>query len=337
MNDRVERKMHFGRTLMAATRKAAVTLPLVIGVLNVPPSQGQSPDARPEFEVASVKLGVAGQQQFLGVRSGTFRADNISLRFLIRVAYGVRSFNVSGGPAWIDSEAYVITAKPRVIREGAKASTLPEMYLMLQVLLEDRFKLKVHRETRELPVYELTVAKSGLKMQPAKCTPGPPPPQENRPTGSGAQVAGCGSLLGGVNGLNRTENGIGTEMPSLLTFLANLTRREVIDKTGLTGRFDLHLEWTSDEALGAPPDPLRPDDATKPAPSASAGPSIFTARRIDGGCSVAVDAAHGCGVAHPRGAHDHLGNWSGNADLANRNRLLDAGASATHGYAARYQ
>jgi len=194
----------------------------VIGILNAPRSQGQTPEPRPEFEVASVKLGVAGQQQFLGVRSGTFRADNISLRFLIRVAYGVRSFNVSGGPAWIDSEAYVITAKPRVIREGAKASTLPEMYLMLEVLLEDRFKLKVHRETRELPVYELTVAKGGPKMQQSKCIPGPPPPQENRPPG----------LLGGVNGPNRTENGVGTEMPSLLTFLANLTRREVIDKTG---------------------------------------------------------------------------------------------------------
>jgi uncharacterized protein (TIGR03435 family) len=278
MNDRVERKMHFGRTLMTAVRKAAVALSLVIGILSVPQTQGQSQDTRPEFEVASVKLGVVGQQQFLGVRSGTFMAQNINLRFLIRVAYGVRSFNVSGGPAWIDSEVYVITAKPRVIREGAKPATLPEMYLMLQVLLEDRFRLKVHRETRELPVYELTVAKGGLKMQQSKCIPGPPPPQENRPPGSGLQVAGCGSLLGGVNGLNRSENGIGTEMPSLLTFLANLTRREVIDKTGLTGRFDLHLEWMPDEALGAPPDLLRPDDATKPAQSASAGaPSIFTA------------------------------------------------------------
>jgi uncharacterized protein (TIGR03435 family) len=149
---------------------------------------------------------------------------------------------------------------------------------MLQVLLEDRFKLKVHREIRELPVYELTVAKGGLKMQQSKCTPGPPPPQENRPPGRGLQVAGCGSLLGGVNGLNRTENGIGTEIPSLLTFLANLTRREVIDKTGLTGRFDLHLEWAPDEAMTAPPDPLRPDDPTKPAPSATAGgASIFAA------------------------------------------------------------
>lgn len=278
MNDRVERIIDLARTLIAAARMTAATLPLAVGVLSVSHTQGQTPQPRPEFEVASVKLGVAGQQQFLGVRSGTFRADNINLRFLIRVAYGVRSFNVSGGPPWIDSEAYVIIAKPRVIREGAKPATLPEMYLMLQVLLEDRFKLKVHRETRELPVYELTVAKGGLKMQQSKCIPGPPALQENRPPGSGLQVAGCGSLLGGVNGLNRTENGIGAEMPSLLTFLANLTRREVIDKTGLTGRFDLHLEWMPDEALGAPPDPLRPEDATKPAPSASAGgPSIFTA------------------------------------------------------------
>jgi uncharacterized protein (TIGR03435 family) len=75
-------------------------------------------------------------------------------------------------------------------------------------------------------------------------------------------------------------NGTGREIPSLLTFLANLTRREVIDKTGLTGRFDLRLEWAPDEAMAAPPDPFREDDATRPAPSASAGgPSLLPPSR----------------------------------------------------------
>ena len=184
-----------------------------------------------------------------------------------------------GGPNWIDSDTFDITAKAKVAREeGAKRITMPELFAMLQPLLEDRFKLKVHRETRELPEYELVVAKGGLKMERAKCTPGQPPSQENRPPGGDALVVGCGSLLGGVNGLNRTLNGTGTEMPGLLMFLANLTGREVIDQTGLAGRFDFHLEWTPDEATVAPSDPGRPDDSAKPGLSVNpGGPSIFSA------------------------------------------------------------
>jgi uncharacterized protein (TIGR03435 family) len=265
--------MDFARKLMAATLKSAVTLLIVIGILSSPQSQAQSPAPRPEFEVASIKLGAGpGKPQFFGSRSpGTLIAQNINLRFIIRVAYGVRSFEVLGGPGWIDSDTFDITAKTKTADDGAKTPPprIPEMFAMLQPLLEDRFKLKTHRETRELPVYLLTAAKGGLKMKPRDCPQftddNPPPPGPCNPMGT----------RGGTNGTNRTLEGTAATMEGLIMTIANTTRREIIDKTGLTGRFDFHLEWAPDEAMAASSDF---NESTRPVPLNNAsGPSLFTA------------------------------------------------------------
>jgi len=265
--------VHFARKLMAATRRWTFTLPLVIGILNSSHSEGQAPTPRPEFEVASIKLGAGpGKPQFLGSRSpGTFTAQNINLRFIIRVAYGVRSFEVLGGPGWIDSDTYDITAKTKTAMDGAKTapSPIPEMFAMLQPLLEDRFKLKVHREMRELPVYVLTVAKGGLKMKPRDC----PQFSDDNPTPQGP----CNPMgtRGGTNGTNRTLDGTAATMEGLIMTIANTTRREIIDRTGLTGRFDFHLEWAPDEAMTASSDFDEPTRSV--ASSSGSGPSLFTA------------------------------------------------------------
>ena len=292
MNAYVLKDTHLTVRAVKAMRKAALTLTALMSILTPPQDLGQ-PTTRPEFEVASVKPGAgAGRPQFLGSRSpGTFTAQNINLRFLIRVAYGVRSFEVLGGPRWIDSDTYDITAKPKV--SGERGQTTPrrepvaEMFLMLQPLLEDRFKLRVHRETRELPVYSLTVAKGGVRMQQSKCTPvefpSPPAAAEKPCPNQGYRP--------GTNGVNRTLDATGVDIPGLLMFLANTMRREVIDKTGLSGRFDFHLEWAPEEAT-APPVVGQTDDPTKQTPSVGTiGPSIFTALQEQLGLKLESDRA----------------------------------------------
>jgi uncharacterized protein (TIGR03435 family) len=192
---------------------------------------------------------------------------NLALRRLILLAYGIQDYQLAGDPSWVGAEHYDIQAKA----EGS--ATVQQMEgPMLQALLEDRFKMMLHRETRQLPVYELAVASGGAKLKPSKegvCTPysvnSPPPPAstpgEHSPIVCGVRIA--------VDGLNRTLEGHGVSMPALA---ANLSRaynsalgRNVIDGTGLRGAFEIHLKWANDDLTGGalPPEP--------------AGPSIFTA------------------------------------------------------------
>ena len=92
----------------------------------------------------------------------------MTLKHLVTLAYRIHDFQVTGGPGWIDSERYNIDAKA----EGAPSSNqeyVALQYRRLQTLLRDRFNLTIRRETKELPVYELTVAKGGPKLQPPKC------------------------------------------------------------------------------------------------------------------------------------------------------------------------
>jgi uncharacterized protein (TIGR03435 family) len=197
---------------------------------------------------------------------------NLTLRRLILNAYGVQDHQLSGDPPWAASEHYDIQAT------AAGNTSVQQMEgPMLQVLLEERFKLMLHRETRQLPVYELAPGKDGAKLQPSKegsCTTysvdsaPPPAPAPGQPNGNF-----CGLHLT-VNGLNRTLDGKGVTMAA---FATNLSRtytselgRNVIDRTGLTGTFDVHLKWTIDPltvpaagGAAAPPDP--------------AGPSLFAA------------------------------------------------------------
>jgi uncharacterized protein (TIGR03435 family) len=189
-------------------------------------------------------------------------------------AYGIQGYQIIGEPSWVASDNYDIQAKA----EGD--TTVNQMEgPMLQALLEDRFKLTVHRETRQLPVFELTAVKGGVKLQPTQegsCTPyspdSPPPPA---PAPGAFAPPFCGYPRSRVDGLNHTLDGAGISIQTLATNLSRLElHRSVIDKTGLGGTFEVHLKWASDAPTGL----AGPSDSPGAPPSDSlSGPSIYTA------------------------------------------------------------
>ena len=240
---------------------------------------GQS-DAAPRFEVASVKQSTS-HPSFMMVRprAGGLTAENAPLRLLMQNAYGVQAFQISGGPGWIQSDGYDIEAK------GDGKASRDETFLMLRSLLEDRFQLKLHRETKELPVYALTVAKGGLKLQPPKegsCIPVDPngtlPPPSNTP-GQRAPGFPCG-----MPGVMMEPSGVRIEggkvaMPDFIRVLSMVLGRPVVDRTGFAETFDLRLDFTPDEAAAGLPRSAGAGDPDSPPPAADPGgpPPIFAA------------------------------------------------------------
>jgi bla regulator protein BlaR1 len=255
MTHRIVRGIGFGRRLMLATVACtAIALPVAIGILNA-----QSPATRPQFEVASVKLDTSGtNNQLFGSHSpGTFNADNYPLLGLIAGAYDLKPFQIAGAPAWIESSRYDIVAKPSVdppkrpLTRESMQKDQEEMKLMLQSLLEDRFQLRLHRETKELPVYALTIAKGGLKLQAGNCTnydPNNPPP---RPAPGQKPPDYCGNISAGGRGPTQTLNAFGITVTAFLGVLSDYTDRVAIDKTGFTGTFSAHLVFAAPGASAA--------------------------------------------------------------------------------------
>lgn len=212
---------------------------------------------RPQFEVASVKPSSSGSVMNVRALPGRLTAD-ASLQILIQYAYGVQPFQVAGASGWMQSDRYRIEAT-------ADANTSrDQMFLMLQSLLETRFGLKMHRETKDLPVYALVAVKSGLKL---------PPPKEGGCVASAADAATewaggrmatpgemqsgaqCGSaeLILGPKGA-RIQGGK-IAMPELVRRLSMLLDRSVVDKTGYTGRFSLQLDFVPDDTTPSMPPP----------------------------------------------------------------------------------
>ncbi len=218
-------------------------------------SHAQTAPPRPHYEVASIKPNTSNPA-FVYLNGPpavhTFTATNATVQALIIYAYQVNAFQLEGGPAWLRSDRFDISTKPP---EGA--FTRDQYLIMLQALLEDRFKLAVHHTTKEAPIYALVPAKGGMKIKPASeaCSqtgsdrPGSRPPEPDSPPV-------CGNIRMGTNSLE----GRSVSMTMLLRGLANALGRPVIDQTGFAGTFDLHLEF-------APP-MASPDNP---------GPTIFTA------------------------------------------------------------
>ena len=182
------------------------------------------------FEVASVKrntdriLTVSGVQPGPG---GTLFAKATTLKDLIISAYQIKQREIFGGPAWIESERYDIEAKASE-PVGWDSGLRP----MLKTLLADKFQLRVHTESREMPVYTLTVAKSGAKLKrlEEECTPG-----------ADGHCGGYVTRIGQITGQK-------VSMAQLADTLSAIMDRPVIDKTSLVGLYnDVKLEWVPDE------------------------------------------------------------------------------------------
>ena len=201
-----------------------------------------------------------------------FNATNVPLQLLLREAYGVEDDQISTAPNWVKTEKFDIEAKV----DGSDVAKLSKLSfeqhkLMLQPLLEDRFKLKFHRETKDLPVYALVIAKNGLKIKEA--TPG-----DTYPNGlklPGGHVGGAGTLWIQNNQLT----GQAIALAELCRLLSRQLGRIVLDRTGLTGKYDFILKWTPDEGPAAmsPGAAGGRQGADNAPPPDSSGPSIFTA------------------------------------------------------------
>jgi uncharacterized protein (TIGR03435 family) len=228
---------------------------------------------QPKFEVASVKLSHEESVQTVRVLPGRLTAD-ATVERLIQYAYGVQSFEMTGGPNWIRSERFAIEAKT----DGP--SRRPEGLQMLRSLLEDRFQLKTHRETREMPVFALVAARGGLKLPPVDAVGCRDTDADGLPAWVGGRMAPPVKGLTmipecGVVGWRLETDGpllLGgrVAMPELARALSNVMGRTVIDRTGYTGIFDVKLNFMADEATPLLPPP-------PPGSGVATGPSIFSA------------------------------------------------------------
>jgi len=226
-------------------------------------------EPQPAFDVASIKLDVSGEPGGLFTCVPNCHLERMTLKALVILAYRVHDFQVAGGPGWIDSDRYNIDAKA----EGAPSFNqeyVALQYRRLQTLLHDRFSLTIHHETKELPVYELTVAKGGPKLQQPKCV--------QREPGDFTIAPGkyCG-LMGGSMASGRIQAS-GATVTFLANYLSNSLGRTVVDKTGITGEFDFQLAFTPEKPAVPSPDAAGPRPADGAA-AADLGPDFFTAMR----------------------------------------------------------
>lgn len=188
----------------------------------------QTPDARPAFEAAFIKANTTGST---GSRTngstGQLVMVNQTLKRLIERAYDAKPFQVTG-PEWMENVRFDITAK---YPENTKNADRP---VMLRTLLEDRFKLVTHGETKELPGFALVLAKSGLKIKPVEKVPG-----------------GTSS-----NSNNNQEDLKVTSIPmaDVADFLARQLGSTVVDSTNAEGVYTFELHWTLDDPNGGPVD-----------------------------------------------------------------------------------
>ena len=214
-------------------------LPLLLFVL-LADGIGRGQTAGPSFEVATIKptASTDGHTHINYPPGSSFSASNITLSALMQWAYGMPEKQILDGPAWLTSTRFDIQAKvdpggpDKPVRTDTDAKRK-----MVQALLAERFNLKLHDETRMLPAYDLVIAKGGSKLEISKAN---------------GKSIGAGRNHLTVEGLT---------MPLIAEQLSQVAGRVVVDKTGLTDRYDVKLVWAADDA---------------PAGESSA-PSLFTA------------------------------------------------------------
>jgi len=194
-------------------------------------------DEDPDWEAVTIKPSDPSDPvSHINIRGRNVMIESQSVEAMMRFAYGVQHSQIVGAPEWMKTERWDVAGVP----DGQGKPNLPQFQSMMRKLLAERFGLTLHREKRSMPVFALTLAKGGPKLQKSEGDPN----------------AGPGSGGSGSNGiqLNRYTN---TSMPDLALMLMVYTDRPIVDQTGLQGRFDFQLQWTKDDAIAtgtdAPP------------------------------------------------------------------------------------
>ena len=239
-------------------RKALVAASMLIAALPAMAQESAAPDpcaagTRAGFDVVSIKPSQTSSRS--SSMNGT--PDGIvftgSLRRMILRGFALHDFQVSGGPDWVSTATWVVSAKDDTPGPEFSKSSRAELQAqfdkrMQQVrsLLMDRFQLKCHVTAKELPVYELVQAKGGAKLKPTTAEPS----KQNSDSSDS-------------RGLQMHNAAVGVTSARIASLLTNEVDRMVVDKTGLTGSYDLTLDWVHDAPAGSTDAPT--------------GPTIFTA------------------------------------------------------------
>ncbi|HEV8146330.1 MAG TPA: TIGR03435 family protein [Bryobacteraceae bacterium] len=199
-----------------------------------------------QFEVASIKLADPNdlRKQFQVTPGGRVTLTNLTLKEMIAFAWEVQLFQISGGPAWLSSAHYHLSAK------SENRTQWSEVALMIQSLLADRFQLTIHRETRELPIYALVLAKKHRKLgsglteaKAGGCRERDPSKPATAPELGRPPSMWCGQMMMTFRHVRASA----VPLERLTQALSQVLGRTVTDQTGLTGNFEINLQWTPDE------------------------------------------------------------------------------------------
>jgi uncharacterized protein (TIGR03435 family) len=245
---------HFNRGLTFLTALVLVALAPAVRAQTQAPAAAIQP---PAFDVISVKpnkssLGAYGLVTTEFTADG-FRGTNVPIHSLLLQAYGLHEGEIIGEPAWANSEVFDIEAKvagPDVAAFSKLDSD--QLQAMLRQILTERFKLTVHRESRELPVYALSVAKGGPKLKESAIDPS---------VSASARRGGGVRMSMGMISANECT------IPYFLSMLSRQLGRTILDRTGLTGNYDFTLRWSPDNGATSASEGAQDDTL----------PSIFTA------------------------------------------------------------
>jgi len=200
-----------------------------------------SPSAAMAFEVASIRLNTSGSGSGGGGPrpGGRYTYTNMPVRALVASAFRLPSDRVLGGPGWITTDRYDISAT------GKENPTADDISAMMLALLRDRFRLEAHREMRDLPVYSLVQARpdkplgSGLRRSAVDCRD-----PEQRKKAYASAPAGAREVCGLTTTAGLFTGG-GVDLSTLTVILTSAAGRPVLDRTGLTGGFDIDLKWSA--------------------------------------------------------------------------------------------
>lgn len=246
----------------------------------------QTPAAKPlAFDAISIKP--TGSTPQMGPGGGMmvrvmmrtppdgYSASNVNPRMLIATAFDIKEDLISGGPSWTTSTSYDVEAKVLADPATSHPLTKDQRTQMLRSLLADRFQLTTHNETKEGAIYQLTLAKGGSKLKESKPTDPSAMPPDKLPPGAvlrggpdgGGAPRGPMIRMGGPGNLT----GQGMTTGQLADMLSRQLHKPIVDKTGLTGNYDIALQWTPDTPMMSPG-----PEGTAPPVDAS-GPTIFTA------------------------------------------------------------